>query len=200
MTWTTVGAEGKIIKPLSWSADFNARFNKFGLKTFFPQIGFEYKVNSWFIPGIDYRLVFDKNNLLEYRSSSSIRVNFNFKHVVDKRLKLSARLRYQYSTGHSVDVEEDDGLNHLIRWKPAIAYDIKGFFLTPKISAEVFLNPISGDVVTAGFTKIRYNVGVDLDLKTPHKIGVSYRIDHKVINFPVTRVRHILNLSYVYSF
>ncbi|MDX2359512.1 MAG: DUF2490 domain-containing protein [Crocinitomicaceae bacterium] len=199
MTWATVGAKGKIIKSLSWSADFNTRFNKFGLKTFFPQVGFEYKVTKWFRPGIDYRLVFDKNNLLKYSASSSIRINLNFRHVVDKRLKLSARLRYQYSTGHSTDLEEDDGLNHLIRWKPAISYDIKGFFLTPKLSAEVFLNPVNG-AITAGFTKVRYALGVDLDLDSPHKIGLSYRIDHKVINFPATRVRHILGLSYVYSF
>jgi len=199
MTWVTVGADGKIMKGLKWSANFNARFNSEGVKKLFPQVGLEYKVTKWFRPGIEYRFIYDKNQYGNYKTSSSLRVNLGFQHVIDKRLKIGARLRYQYSTAHSINPEYDDGLDHLVRIKQAVSYDINDFFLTPDLSVEFFINPTSG-IVTPGFTKIRYALGLRLDLKSPHSIKVKYRLDQRLTRLPEMRLRHIVGVSYGYSF
>ena len=73
MIWTEIGAKGKIVKKLGWTADINTRFVP-GVETFFPQVGVNYKVTKWFKPSIQYRFVIDKNKYGNYKTIESFKL------------------------------------------------------------------------------------------------------------------------------
>lgn len=196
--WATIGADGKIVKKLRWSAELNSRFDDQGLKVFFPQVGMEYKLFKWLRPSIEYRFLIEKNKYGNYKPASSLRVNLNFRHVHDKRLKFGARLRYQYSFDRVSSQDYNADFDQAIRFKPYIAYDINDFFLTPELSTEFYFDPVYGPS-TPGFTKIRYAVGFGLDMNSPHSVKFKYRLDQRLGSYPV-RLRHIVGVSYGYSF
>ena len=124
MVWTEVGVSGKVVKRLGWSADLNARFGAAGLETFFPQIGFKYKVEKWFRPSIDYRYILDKDKYGNMLGGHRINFNANFEETID-RFEVEARVRYQYAfNGFVASDNFDPDLDRSWRLKGDVKYDI----------------------------------------------------------------------------
>ena len=193
--WTEIGASGKVVKRLGWSFDINSRFGASGLETFFPQVGFKYKVKKWFRPSIDYRFILDKDKYGNMLSGHRINFNANFEKPIE-RFEIGARLRYQYAfnqLGGSGDFDPD--LDQAWRLKGVAKYDIDNSIFTPLFSAELFYNPQYGP--DQGFSKMRVAIGTSLELDGPHKISVKYQLDKR---FEYGRdLRHVLSLSYGYK-
>lgn len=193
--WTEVGVSGKVVKRLGWSADINSRFGASGLETFFPQIGFKYKVKKWFRPSIDYRFILDKDRYGNMLSGHRINFNANFEKGVD-RFEIDARFRYQYAfnrLGNSTDFDPD--LDQAFRLKGAVKYDVDNSIFTPLMSAELFYNPQFGP--DQGFSKIRLAFGTSFELDGPHKVSAKYQLDKR---FEYGRdLRHVISVSYGYK-
>jgi hypothetical protein len=195
MLWTELGAKGKLVKDLGWSADINTRFVP-GVQTFFPQVGFNYKVAPWFKPSIEYRFVVGKNKYNNYKSSSRLNFNLNFKHDL-KRFYGSFRIRYQ-SSFSAINSEEYDGdFDQAFRFKPAIEYKIRKSRFIPGVSAEWFLNPAYGP--SRGVTKVRVCVGTTIELKGPQEVSVKYQLDKKLQKYSAG-MRHVISIGYGYKF
>jgi hypothetical protein len=139
MVWGEYGVKGKVVVNLDWGAEMTTRFGTYGMETIFPQLTLRYKVTKWFRPSLDFRSVFDLDKYGNYLNASRLNMNADFKHEIN-RFKIGARVRYQYSFNslgnkENYDVEFDQA----IRFKPSVAYDFKGSFLSPIASVEFFL-------------------------------------------------------------
>lgn len=198
MLWTETGIEQKIVKRTHYNFEINSRFDRYGLATFFPQLGIDYKVTKWFKPSVEYRFIIDRNKYGNYKASNRINFNADFDYSID-RLKAGARIRYQYAfdrLGGTATYNPD--FDMAIRFKPSLEYDINDFILTPKVSAEFFYNPQYGGPYMPGFSKIRYAAGFDLDIKGPHSLGAKYQLDQKLHDYSAG-LRHVLSISYSYK-
>jgi len=195
MLWTELGAKGKLVKNLGWSADVNTRFVP-GVQTFFPQIGLSYKVAPWFKPSIEYRFIVGKNKHGNYKPSSRLNFNFNFKHDLN-RFYGSFRARYQSSFDKVNSTEYDGDFDQAFRFKPAIEYKIRKSRFIPGVSAEWFLNPAYGP--SRGITKVRVSLGTKIELKGPHEVSVKYQLDKKLRNYSAG-MRHVISIGYGYKF
>ena len=197
MLWTEVGAEGKIIKKLKWSAAVNTRIGSAGAETIFPQAGVEYKITKWMRASLEYRFILDKNKYDNYKSMNRLNLNVLLKDN-KKRLSYSVRLRYQYAFNRiNLDAYDAD-FDQAIRVKPSFEYDLNNSFITPIISTELFYSPMYS-ALTPGFTKIRTAVGVKFELDGPHGIDIKYQFDKKFRNHSADMV-HALCLSYTFKF
>lgn len=193
--WTEVGVSGKVVKRLGWSVDINSRFGAAGLETFFPQVGFKYKVKKWFRPSIDYRFILDKDRYGNMLSGHRINFNANFEKPIE-RFELGARLRYQYAFNRFVNSGDfDPDLDQAWRLKGSVKYDIDNSIFTPLFSAELFYNPQYGP--DRGLSKMRIAVGTSLELDGPHKVSAKYQLD-KRFEFG-SNLRHVISLSYGYK-
>lgn len=194
--WTEVGASGKVVKRLEWSFDLNTRFGNYGVNTFFPQLGFEYKVKKWFRPSIDYRFVLDKDKYGNYSNANRINFNANFKERFG-RFDMSARVRYQYAFSREAGPQNTNlDFDQAFRLKAAGSYDIDNSIIAPTFSAELFFDPQYGP--NRGFSKIRTSVGIELELDGPHKISGKYQLD-KAFEYG-KNLRHVICISYGYKF
>lgn len=194
--WSEIGVKGEFTKKIKWSAELNTRFQKGKVETFFPQIGFEYKLVKWFKPSLDYRMVIDKNKYGNYKLSNRININGEFKKSI-KRFTFETRLRYQYSF-NSVRAEDyDSEFDQAIRLKPEVEYDIKGSIFNPVVGAELFYNP-AYNPRGFEFSKVRFTVGVKLGLDDPHSVSVKYQLDKKTDSYSIG-ARHVLSISYAYK-
>lgn len=197
MVWTEIGVKGKIKKPLGWSLELNNRFGKNGLETFFPQVAIDYDVTKWLETSLKYRLVYDKNKVGNYERGHRIDFNLEAEKTYKKRLTLGFRTRYQYAF-EAVDRENYDAdIDQAFRFKPSVEYDIDNFVLSPTLSSEFFLDPSYGPN-SPGFSKYRINAGFKLDIKSPHKISMSYQLDKAFRDYKSGQ-RHTLSLSYSYK-
>jgi hypothetical protein len=194
--WSEVGLKGEFTKKIKWSADLNTRFAKGKAETFFPSIGFEYKLTKWFRPSIDYRLVIDQNKYGNYKLSNRININVEFKTSV-KRFTFETRLRYQYSFNSVRSGDYDAEFDQAIRLKPEVEYDIKGSIFNPVVGAELFYNP-SYSPDGFRFAKVRFTIGVKLELDDPHSVSFKYQLDKKTDTYSVG-ARHVLSISYAYK-
>lgn len=193
--WTELGTSGKVVKRLDWSVDLNSRFGAAGLETFFPQVGFKYKVKKWFRPSIDYRFILDKDKYGNMLSGHRINLNANFEKEID-RFEVEGRLRYQYAfsrIGGSADFDPD--LDQAVRLKGDVKYDINNSIFSPLFSAELFYTP---QYLDRGFSKIRLAIGTSLELDGPHKFSAKYQLDKR---FEYGKdLRHVISISYGYKF
>lgn len=197
MMWLRAGAEGKIIKKLSWSGELNGRIGSYGLETFFPQAGLEYKVTKWFRPSVEYRFLIDKNKYGNYKASSRLNFNANFKKSLND-FDFGLRLRYQYAF-NSLSVQSyNSDFDKAFRFKGQVAYKVDGTIFTPGLSGEMFFDPQYGPT-TPGFTKFRLAMGTKINLKGPNSLSVKYQLDRKFRDFSAG-VRHVLAVSYTYKF
>ena len=196
MVWAKIGAKGKVMKKLTWNGELNSRMGGNGVETFFPQVGFEYKVKKWFRPSIEYRFIIDKNKYGNHKASSRINLNANFKKELNK-FGLGFRLRYQYAFNRLSSQEYDADFDQAFRFKPTIEYKIKGKIYTPVISGEFYYDPIYGPQ-GPGFTKLRMAFGTKLNLKGPHSMAIKYQFDKKFNSYE-DGVRHVLAISYAYK-
>ena len=195
--WTEAGLKGDIIKKMDWMVDVKARFGRDGLDQFLPEAGIDYKVKKWFKPSITYRAIIAENKYGNYKLAHRINLNANFKKQLD-RFRVGARLRYQYAFERvGVQAEYDADFDQAIRFKPFVEYDINNSIFTPKISAELFYDPIYGPRGQR-FTKLRIGIGSSFELDGPHSVSFKYQLDKWFYDYE-RGLRHVLALSYGYK-
>ena len=197
MLWTGVGVRGDLVKKADWMFEVNSRFDGGGVATFFPQIGFEYKVKKWFKPSVEYRFLIDRNKYGNYKSSNRININLGFKHTV-KRIALGFRARYQYAFDQFGAPESYNAdFDQAFRFKPSVGYKIKKSAFTPSIAAEFFYNPELGESGRQ-FNKMRLSAGTKVELAKAHNLTVKYQLDKKFRNY-AAGMRHVISVGYEYA-
>jgi len=196
MVWTKIGVKAMIVKRLSFSGELNTRIGGSGVETFFPQIGFEYKVLKWLRPSIEYRFIVDKNKYGNYKSSNRLNFNINLKKSVSN-LGLAFRIRYQSAFNRLSSQSYNPDFDQAIRLKPAIDYKIDNTIFTPFVSSEFFYDPQFGPH-GPGFSKVRLGVGSKFNLKGPHSASFKYQLDKKFTNYK-NGVRHVIAIGYSYK-
>jgi hypothetical protein len=144
---------------------------------------------------VDYRLIGKKELNGNFLTSQRVNGNLLFSYGI-KRHSFGFRTRYQYSFNKLVGPYESE-FDQAIRFKPSYAYDINNNILTPQFSCEFFYNPLNGENGKQ-FTRIRYYIGVEMELEGPHNIELGYYYDQKIqVANPINR--SILNISYSYA-
>jgi hypothetical protein len=193
--WNELGVSGKISKDFSYGVDLTTRFGSEGLGTLFPQVSFKYKLNKYVRVSLDYRLIGKKELNGNFLTSNRINGNLQFSYGV-KRHSFGFRTRYHYSFSKLVGPYESE-FDQAFRFKPSYAFDINNSIFTPNVSCEFFYNPLTGPNGKQ-FTRIRYYVGLEMELNGPHSLELGYYYDQKIqVANPVNR--SILNLSYSYA-
>jgi hypothetical protein len=192
--WNELGVSGKLTKDFSYGVDLSTRYGSDGLGTIFPQLSLKYKLNKYVRVSVDYRLIGKKELNGNFLTSQRVNGNLQFSYGV-KRHSFGFRTRYQYSFSKLVGPYESE-FDQAFRFKSSYAYDINNSIFTPNFSCEFFYNPLIGENGKQ-FTRIRYYVGVEMELDGPHNLEFGYYYDQKIqIANPVNR--SILNLSYTY--
>lgn len=194
-SWNELGLAYKIDKKQSVGFDFTSRFDVSGLQTYFPQISYKYKVNKFLRPSLDYRLIGSKDDFGNYGMQHRLNVNLQLSHEI-KRLELGFRIRYQFSAERSsTDIGSEFG--NAFRFKPSIAYNLSNSNLSPNAGMEFFSGPMDGQT---GYhlNRIRWNVGLAIDLKAAGELEIAYLYDQR-FNSPGSLNRAILNLGYNYT-
>jgi hypothetical protein len=97
--------------------------------------------------------------LNRYELGAALKKKFN-------RFTPELKLRYTNYT-------DDDASTNVLRYKAALEYNIKGFKLTPTLSAELF-QQVAGN----GLYKVRYKLGLDYKLFKNNYLEASYRLDY----------------------
>tara|TARA_B110000285_G_scaffold70069_1_gene80683 strand:+ start:16387 stop:17052 length:666 start_codon:yes stop_codon:yes gene_type:complete len=197
MLWLKAGAKGKVVKNLSWSGELNGRIGSYGLETFFPQVGLEYKVTKWFRPSIEYRFLIDRNKYGNYKASSRINFNTSFKKSLND-FDFGLRLRYQYAFNSLSAQSYNSDFDKAFRFKGQVDYKIDGTIFSPGMSGEMFFDPQYGPT-TPGFTKLRMAIGTKINLTGPNSLSVKYQFDKKFRN-DSDGLRHVVSVSYAYRF
>lgn len=193
--WNEAGISYKIDKKQSLALDLTTRHDAGGLRTFFPQVSYKYKINKYIRPSIDYRFINDRNKegnmTLQHRLNANLQFNQEF-----ERLQLGLRLRYQYSTNRLAENFEPE-FGQALRIKPSLAYNLPKTDLEPQVSMEFFTGPMDGQ---NGYhlNRIRWSVGLAYTFEGPHSLEVAYLYDQR-INNPGALNRAILNFSYGYN-
>ena len=193
--WNEAGISYKIDKKQSLVFDLTTRHAAGGLRTFFPQVSYKYKLNKYIRPSIDYRYIGSRNNEGNFEFQHRINANLQFSQEFE-RLQLGLRLRYQYSTNRLAENFEPE-FGQAIRIKPSLAYDLPKTDLEPQVSMEFFTGPMDGQ---NGYhlNRIRWSVGLAYTFEGPHSLEVAYLYDQRIMS-PGALNRAILNFSYGYS-
>jgi hypothetical protein len=193
--WSELGVSGKITKDFSYGVDLTTRFGSDGLGTIFPQLSLKYKLNKYVRVSVDYRLIGKKEPNGNFLSSNRMNGNLQFSYGV-KRHSFGFRTRYQYSF-NKISGPYESEFDQAFRFKPSYSYDLNNSIFTPNFSCEFFYNPQTGENGKQ-FTRIRYYVGVEMELDGPHGLELGYYYDQKIqVANPVNR--SILSLSYSYA-
>jgi hypothetical protein len=195
--WTETGVKYNINKKCDLTLDWTNRFNSYGLTTSFPQLSIRYKLSKWLKSSIDYRWILSKEVNGNFSSGNRVNANLQMNHKFE-RFDLGFRARYQYSFNRFVNVDYDPEFDVAYRFRPSISYDLNNSIFSPNASVEFFFTPENGPLGNR-FTRIRYQIGLDLETKLPLDLGVAYMYDNK-INLPNALDRHVLNLSATYVF
>lgn len=191
--WAEAGIKGDVIKKMDWFFDLKARFGRTGVDQLLPEAGFNYKVTKWFKPSVTYRLIVAPNKYGNYKAAHRINFNANFKESVD-RFSLGLRVRYQYAMSGRAGQEYDSDFDQAFRFKPSVEYDINNSIFSPKVSAELYYDPVYGPNGQR-FTKLRIGVGSSLELDGPHSVSFKYQIDKWFYDYS-RGLRHVIAVSY----
>lgn len=172
-------------------AQLQARWNDnaSSLSQYFGQVGVEYKLFKPVTIGMAYRFI--KQNEKEGFVKGG-RIQFDA--MYDKKLgdfKLDTRLRYQNRS-------EEDELDNVskIRFKAGLRFNISGWKLDPKFSAEYF-RVLDGEA--SRHDKMRYTLGTKYKINKHNSIGIYYRLETELKeNYPADY--YILGLNYNIKF
>lgn len=196
--WTEIGLKYKQNSKIDYGLDINSRFDNTGVASFFPQLSFKYEVTKWFRPSIDYRFTMDKDKYTNFLPENRIQVNANFEKHLNKRVKVDARVRYQYNFSRwTNDSGFEQSLSNVMRFRPQVSYDLKDNFLTPYINGELFYKI---DPVASSLYKMRIGAGFDLEIDSPFSISFGYIYDRELNDKNRNpKIRHIASISVKYK-
>lgn len=194
-SWNELGLSVKLDKRQSVGLNLTSRFDVAGLQTIFPQLSYKYKVNKYFRPSLDYRLIGNRSQEGNYIMQHRLNANLQFNHQIQK-FDLGLRVRYQFSSsrfGQSYEPEFNDAF----RFKPEISYNLSNSIFSPSCGMELFYNPMNGQY---GYhlNRIRWNIGVSIDLDKAGELEIAYLYDQR-IHSPGALNRAILNVGYSYA-
>lgn len=193
--WNELGISGKLKNDFSYGVDLTSRFASDGLNTIFPQLSLKYKINKYVRISLDYRLIGKKELNGNFLSSHRINGNLQLSYGI-KRHSFGFRTRYQYSFNNLGGPYESE-FDQAFRFKPSYTYDINNSIFSPNFSCEFFYNPLIGENGKQ-FTRIRYYVGIEMELEGSHGLELGYYYDQKIqVANPINR--SILNVSYSYA-
>ena len=196
LAWVDLSISKKFSKKLDVSLGMTNRIGDLGLQTNFSQFSVKYKLSDWIKPSIDYRLVINRQENGAYQFSNRLNSNIQFSKEL-KRFDFGLRFRYQYSFSKLVSQQNDPEFDLAYRFRPSISYDIKNSIISPTMSVEYFYNP-ENSTLGNRFTKTRYILGFDLELKGSHELTFAYILDQQ-INLPDPLQKHIVSISYNYK-
>ena len=195
--WAGIGVTSKLNSKVDITLDLNTRTYNTSVQLFYPEITLKYKVNKWFKPSIDYRGLNELNKYGNYKFSNRLNFNFNFEKSI-KKYSLGLRIRYQYVFNGIRSTENySPEFDQTIRIKPSLKYSIKKSKFTPSASIEWFYNPQNGPTGDR-FSKLRTSIGVDINLKGPHLLNISYLYGQN-INVAKTKSQNIISIYYCYT-
>jgi hypothetical protein len=195
--WTEVGAKAKVLQNTTLAAELASRFDAFGMTTVFPQVSVEQPIQKWLKASVDYRWVSKREDNGNFLDAHRINANLSFDYSVKKRLKFGTRLRYQFAFNSFSNTAYNPEFDQAFRIKPFVEYDIKNSIFSPSSSIEFFYS-LENAAAGNQFSKIRFFIGTDIDLKDTHGLKIGYIFDNR-IQTASPKQRNILSLSYTYK-
>lgn len=134
--------------------------------------------------GAAYRFVANKRQTKDTEYLQRYAFDAAYKYKID-RWTPKVRLRY---TNYS----EDDTKGEFLRYKAALAYNIKKCKFSPFVGAELF-----HELNNQEFLKMRYSLGGDYKLNKKNAITLAYKLDYFMQEF---LNKHIVYVGYKYKF
>ncbi len=166
------------------------------IDNYFTQLEATYSVTKKLSVSVAYRYIKEhdnQGNIQGYDAFNRLQFDLSYGHKIE-RVSLKYRLRYQ--TKNEFGVENTP--NKRIRFKTAIEYNIRGWKLDPKLSAEIFNRFGDDDITRNGFNKYRLTLGTSYSTKKIGKFGVFYRFE-KDLNTTVIQTVNIAGFKYSYT-
>ncbi|SHH32615.1 Protein of unknown function [Wenyingzhuangia marina] len=195
-TWSSVGLKHKINK--KWTAllegELRLNNNSSEIKKYFGQFELEYSFSKHFefSGGLRYTKENDnKGRIQGYRDH--FRYNFDgvYKQKIND-LSLKYRIRYQ----NSKELNEDDKLKEIVRFKVDAEYNIKKWKLDPELSGELFRSV--GSESNNQLESYRITLGTTFDIHKSAKMKLFYGFDNE-LNTEFPKAVSILGVKYIYN-
>ena len=199
-TWSSLGIDFKPTKKWNFGLEEQLRLknNSSEVDQYFTQLNIEYEAfdNVEFGGGLRYvRENDNQGNIQGYENHFRFHLDASYKHKINK-FSLKYRLRYQNKNELGVSTSDGDYPNQHIRFKSSIGYNIKGWKLDPKFSAEIYNHFEEGK--ENGFDKYRLTLGTEYKIKKTGKLGLYYRME-KELNVTHPETINIIELKYKYT-
>ena len=198
--WTSIGLDYELNKKWSFGLEEQLRLktNASEIDKYFTQLEAKYQVFKNFDVGGGLRYIRNNDNqgnIQGYENFFRFQLDASYKQKIND-FTLKYRLRYQNKNELGVAASEGDYANQNVRFKAAVGYNIKGWKLDPKFSAEIFNRFEKGE--DNGFNKYRLTLGTDYKMKKLGKISLFFRME-KELNVDFPKTTNILGLKYVYT-
>ena len=188
--WTGAGIRKNITKKLSMHFEEQVRMNDniSSLKNYFSEVGVAYRLNKYLRFSGNYRFKNiqrpDGTYRIINRFHGDVRLRYKAKPII-----VLYRTRMQVEYGQRNNGPRTDFYD---RNKLTMRLDLDKMF-SPYISSEVYL-----DISGKQFDKVRYTLGMDLDLNKRNEVSIFYRIQREFnVNNP--KYSYIIGLSYLYK-
>ena len=197
-TWFSAELNYKLDKKWIFSVQEQLRFKENASTTdsYFTQFGAAYKLTKGLVFGVGYRYIKLNDNQgakQGYNDFGRLQFDLSYRHKLND---FSLKYRVRYQTKNELGVP--DNANNKIRFKTSIGYNIKGWKLDPKFSAEIYNRIDATNTSKNGFKKYRLTLGTSYSIKNAGMLGVFYRIE-KDINAAIPTTNNILGLKYSYT-
>jgi len=200
-SWNTLAFQFKPLDKISLALEQQARFQENGskLEQYFTQFEANYECFKNFQIGSEFRYITKndtKGKQQGYKYRFRYQINLLYKQKI-KALTLKYKLAYQNRNELGLSLDQGDIAKENIRFKVGLAYNIKKWYLDPKVSAEIFNTIGSDDPTTEGFSKYRFTIGTSYKIKKIGEISFFYRFE-KEINVDLPLSSDILGLKFAY--
>lgn len=193
--WFAAGVKREIAKDLTAGANTNLRVNYMGqLQTLYQEVSLKSEHLGWFRPSVEYRLITSYDERGNYLNTNRLNINLDFRHKIED-LKLGTRFRYQTFLGTYVNAGSD--LDPSYRIKPYLAYEPKGWKITPEIACEWFYTTTNSPNGNR-FNRFRSGITGNINLPGPNELSVTYYYGRK-FNTGNPYSEHILSLEYSFE-
>ncbi len=199
-SWTTIGLEYEPHKKWSMGLEGQLRLdnNSSEIDEYFGQLEAEYMLFRGLGLGGGIRYIRENDNegnVQGYENHFRFHLDAKYKHKI-KDFSLGYRLRYQNRNELGLSTDDGDFTVQRVRLRGSLGYNIKGWKLDPKFSAELFNRFQNGG--TNGFDKYRLTLGTEYKMRQFGKLGLFYRME-KDIDTDLPKTSHIIGLKYIYT-
>lgn len=188
--WTGAGISKNITKKLSLHFEEQVRMNDniSSIKNYFSEVRVAYRLNKYLRFSGNYRFKNiqrpDGTYRIINRFHGDVRLRYKAKPII---VLYRARMQVEYG-------QRNNGprTDYYDRNKLTLKLDLDKMF-SPYVSSEVYL-----DINGKQFDKVRYTLGLDLDLNKRNEVSIFYRIQREFnVNNP--KYSYIIGLAYTYK-